>query len=245
MINKFTQDHQSAQAKYNHTKFNGTTSLIPGTFHLGSSLLIASAIVLSPILPAQSEQLEAKDLEVESLTTEIETSQRKREKVKTAPQFAEKGYKSWYIQGAAATTLDGLEEDTRVFGLAGVGLSEFLFNRHSINLEFNTLYFAQPGENAVGFNLNGMFRWHFAKRENWSIFFDSGAGILVTTNDVPRGAAAFNFTPQLGGGASFKLKNDRQLLVGLRWHHISHAETFGNNPGRDSLQGFVRLDFPR
>ena len=240
MINKFTQNRQSKQ-----TKSNRTNNLIPGTFHFWSILLVASAIALSPISPAQSQQLEAKDLEPESLETEIEAEQRKTTEQETAPQFAEKGYKSWYIQGAAATTLDGREEDTRVFGLAGIGLSEFLFNRHSINLEFNTLYFAQPGENAVGFNLNGMFRWHFAKRENWSIFFDSGAGILVTTNDVPRGAAAFNFTPQLGGGASIRLKNDRHLLVGLRWHHISHAETFGNNPGRDSLQGFVRLDFPR
>lgn len=228
MINKFTQDRPITGTQSNQNK-----SFLSRKFHL---LLIASAIALSPILPSQAEQLKAQDLEPESWETET---------VETTPAFTEKGYKSWYIQGAAATTLDGREEDTRVFGLVGAGLSEFLFNRHSINLEFNTLYFAQPGENAVGFNLNGMFRWHFAKRENWSIFFDSGAGILITTNDVPRGAAAFNFTPQLGGGASIKLKNDRHLLVGLRWHHISHAETFGNNPGRDSLQGYVRLDLPR
>ena len=240
MIYKFTQDRQDKQ-----TKSNRTNNLISGTFHFGSLFLFAFAIALSPILPAQSEQLEAKDLKQNHLKTEIETSQRETEEVETTPQFAEKGYKSWYIQGSAATTLDKREEDPRRFGLVGIGLSEFLFNRHSINLEVNTLYFDQPGENAVGLNLNGMFRWHFAKRENWSIFFDSGAGILVTTNDVPRQAAAFNFTPQLGGGASFKLKNNRHLFVGLRWHHISHAETFGRNPGRDSLQGYVRLDLPR
>ncbi len=240
MIDKFSQDHNSQKIKSNRI-----TSLMPGALQFTSLLLAAFAIALSPILPARSEQLEINDLEPNNLDTEVENNYGETEQITTNPQFAEKGYKTWYIQGSAATTLDGLEEDPRRFGLVGVGLSEFLFNRHSINLGVNTLYFDQPGENAVGFNLNGMFRWHFAKRENWSIYFDSGAGILITTNDVPRRAAAFNFTPQLGGGASIKLKNDRHLLVGLRWHHISHAETFGNNPGRDSLQGYVRLDLPR
>ena len=195
-------------------------------------LLLTSIVALCPVMKAQGNPL----------TQEEETRDREKEE---NPSFGEKGYKTWYFQGAAATTLDNNEPDPRRFGFVGVGISEFLFNRHSINLEFNTIYFDQPGENAVGFNLNLLGRWHFIKKENWTTYIDGGAGVMGTTNDVPRQAAGFNFTPQVGGGFSLKLKEDRFLLFGLRWHHISHAELFGRNPGRDSILGYVRLDLPR
>ena len=191
------------------------------------------------IVPAVDAQTETPEFPIEAEETE-ET-----EETETDPRFGEKGYKTWYLQGAAATTLDNQEPDPRRFGFVGIGISEFLFNRHSINLEFNTIYFDQPGENAVGFNLNLLGRWHFIKQDNWTIYFDGGAGVMGTTNDVPRRAAGFNFTPQVGGGASIQLKEGQNLLFGLRWHHISHADTFGRNPGRDSLMGYIRLDMPR
>ena len=191
-------------------------------------------LLLSPVLVLSSTM----NVLAEPTAQEIEIEE-------SAIEFTDKGYKTWYLQGGAATTLDNQEPDPRRFGFVGVGISEFLFNRHSINFEFNTIYFDQPGENAVGFNLNLLMRWHFVKQENWTLFVDGGAGVMGTTNDVPRRAAGFNFTPQVGGGASIKLNEDQNLLFGLRWHHISHADTFGANPGRDSLMGYVRLDMPR
>jgi lipid A 3-O-deacylase len=38
--------------------------------------------------------------------------------------------------------------------------------------------------------------------------------------------------------------NDVRLLVGARWHHISNANLYRDNPGRDSLMGYVGLSFP-
>lgn len=196
--------------------------------------LITSIIALSPVTQAQNP------VEKPSEINREETP-----KTPKTPSFGERGYKTWYIQGAAATTLDNQESDPRRFGFVGVGLAKFFANRHSVNLEFNTIYFDQPGENAVGFNLALLGRWHFIKQENWTMYFDGGAGVMGTTNDVPRQAAGFNFTPQVGGGFSIKLNQEQNLLFGLRWHHISHADTFGKNPGRDSLMGYVRLDLPR
>lgn len=159
--------------------------------------------------------------------------------------FGTKGQKHWYVQGAAATTLDRNESNPQRFILGGAGLSKFLFNGHSINLELNTIYFEQPDNNALGLNLALLMRWHFVRQTNWSLFIDGGAGVMGTTNDVPSRGASFNFTPQAGGGVSFKLNNEQRLLVGLRWHHISHADLFGANPGRDSLMGYVGLKLPR
>lgn len=168
--------------------------------------------------------------------------------LKSAPfkvTFGDKGQKYWYVQGAVATTLDREEAFPQRFVLAGAGLSKFLFDGHSINLELNSIYFSQPDDDALGLNLALLMRWHFLRKSNWSLFVDGGAGVMGTTSDVPTKGASFNFTPQAGAGVSIKLKEQRQLMLGLRWHHISHADLFGANPGRDSLMGYVGIQFPR
>ena len=159
--------------------------------------------------------------------------------------FGTKGQEHWYIQGAFATTLDRQESDPRRFGLVGVGISKFLFDSHSINLELNTIYFSQPGDDALGLNLALLMRWHFVRKSNWSLYIDGGAGVMGTTSDVPEAGASFNFTPQVGAGTTIKLNNRQRLMLGLRWHHISHADLFGANPGRDSIMGYVGLKLPR
>ena len=97
----------------------------------------------------------------------------------------------------------------------------------------------------VGLNLALLMRWHFIRKRDWSTFVDAGAGVMGTTSDVPSRGASFNFTPQAGAGVSIQLKEQRRLLLGLRWHHISHADLFGANPGRDSIMGYVGINFPR
>ncbi|ELS00394.1 Lipid A 3-O-deacylase (PagL) [Xenococcus sp. PCC 7305] len=173
----------------------------------------------------------------EHTTTELEQDE--------PPTFGKRGEKRWYFQGAFATTLDDNESDPRRFGLVGAGLSQFFINGHSVNLELNSIYFNQPGDDALGLNLNLIMRWHFVRQQNWSLYLDGGAGILGTTNDVPTDAASFNFTPQVGGGATIGLADQKRLMLGLRWHHISHADLFENNPGRDSILGYVGLNFSR
>ena len=202
--------------------YHGITLLLTVWFILRSHCASATAI----------EQLQADSDNIQS-ERDIE------------PTFATKGQEHWYIQGAFATTLDRQESDPRRFGLVGAGISKFLFDRHSINLELNTIYFNQPGNDALGLNLALLMRWHFIRKSNWSLYIDGGAGVMGTTSDVPRSGASFNFTPQAGAGTTIKLNEQQRLMLGLRWHHISHADLFGANPGRDSIMGYVGLKLPR
>jgi len=156
-----------------------------------------------------------------------------------SPEFGDAGQDRWYVQGAGATTFEN------EFGMVGAGLSHFFINGHSVNLELNGMAFSQTGEDAVGANLALIMRWHFVREQNWSIYIDGGAGLLGTTNDVPSTGSSFNFTPQAGGGATVRLSDDRHLMMGLRWHHISNAELYEGNPGRDSIMGYVGVNFPR
>ena len=164
---------------------------------------------------------------------------------KPSSDYGAKGQKYWYLQGAGATTLDLKAAFPRRFGLAGVGLSKFVFEAHSINLELNTIYFNQPSDDALGLNLALLMRWHLVRQSNWTAFVDGGAGVMGTTSNVPSRGANFNFTPQAGAGFSLKLNEQKRLMLGLRWHHISHAYLFGDNPGRDSIMGYVGLQLPR
>jgi len=206
------------------------------TYH-GITLLISVLFVAWRSPMAQSVPLNNRQVESNEIA--------RKENAPVLKEFGTRGQKHWYIQGAAATTLDRNESSPSRFVLAGAGLSKFLFNGHSINLELNTIYFNQPDDDALGLNLSLLMRWHFLRKSNWSLFVDGGAGILGTTSDVPSRGASFNFTPQAGAGASIKLNNQKRLLLGLRWHHISHADLFGSNPGRDSLLGYVGLKLPR
>ncbi|MEM9217240.1 MAG: acyloxyacyl hydrolase [Cyanobacteria bacterium P01_F01_bin.150] len=158
-------------------------------------------------------------------------------------RFGDRGDNRWYVQAAAATTLD--DDEARRLGLVGAGLSHFFLNGHSINLELNGLAFDQTGDDAVGLNLNAMLRWHLHRADNWSVYVDGGAGLLGTTNDVPAAGSQLNFTPQVGAGATIRLKDEQRLMVGLRWHHISNADLYPPNPGRDSLYGYVGWNLPR
>jgi hypothetical protein len=46
-------------------------------------------------------------------------------------------------------------------------------------------------------------------------------------------AKHFAFQAQLGIGASYRLKNDRQILISISWKHFSNANLFSENDGID------------
>ncbi len=149
----------------------------------------------------------------------------------------------WTVQAGFGADVKG---DDNYLALGGVGLSYFLVDDLSLNFELNGFYVDQEGEDSspIGVNFNLLLRWHFFKRDSWTIYFDGGAGMLYTSDDVPDNGSSFNFTPQAGLGMSFALNEKARLLLGARWHHISNANTYDENPGRDSVQAYVGLSFP-
>ena len=129
--------------------------------------------------------------------------------------------------------------------IGGVGFSYFLEDNLSLDFEFNAAYFDQEvGDSEIGANFNLLLRWHFLPRDSWSLYIDGGAGMLLTTDDVPDDGSSFNFTPQAGLGASFDIGNNNRLMVGARWHHISNANLYDENPGRDSIVGYLAVSMP-
>lgn len=158
-----------------------------------------------------------------------------------APSFGAKD--SWRINFHAHVGEDVQAEENWQY-LAGVGFSYFVEDDLSLDFEFNGMFFDQEQEDGGGFNFNLLLRWHFLARENWSLYLDGGAGLLIGTSQVPDDGSNFNFTPQAGLGASFNVGDSNRLMLGARWHHISNANLFDDNPGRDSIVGYIALSMP-
>jgi hypothetical protein len=158
-----------------------------------------------------------------------------------APRYGREGSRRWRIHGAYGGSVQD-HDDT--FGLVGVGFSHFIADGISLDLEFNGMFFHQEIEDASGLNASLLFRWHFIRKRDWSMYLDGGAGVLWSTNDVPAQGSSFNFTPQAGLGFTFDMGADVRLILGGRWHHISNANLYSDNPGRDSFMGYVGVSFP-
>ena len=105
------------------------------------------------------------------------------------------------------------------------------------------VYTATGGGGSIGIT------WHFLEGRlgdrDWSIFADAGVGLLWTGDDLPPGGTRLNFTPRAGFGGTLGLDDRTRLTLGLRWFHVSNAQTGSDNPGIDALQlvGGVSLAF--
>ncbi len=125
--------------------------------------------------------------------------------------------------------------------------STFLVKDFELVLELGGWYFDQPGPEAVGANFNTIFRWHFLRIDDLTVFGDAGAGVLWSTHPTPIEGTKFNFTPRAGVGFTHALGDDgARFIMGVRWHHVSNARIQGsvNNPGRDGVHVYVGITFP-
>ena len=88
-----------------------------------------------------------------------------------------------------------------------------------------------------------LLRWHVYRAETWSVYLDGGCGLVYFAEDVPAGASRLDFSPQVGGGVTYSIAEDLRLMVGLRWYHLSNAQTNSTNPGVDMLEAYVGVTF--
>lgn len=156
-----------------------------------------------------------------------------------AKHFGQEGSWRFNVLLSYGDSLDDMSMVT-----AGVGVSWFFIENLSLDLQLGFLSASQPGPSARGVNVNVLLRWHFYTQPSWSLYLDGGAGLLKTNDDVPASGSSFNFTPQLGLGATFDIGRDWRVMVGVRWFHISNANLYDDNPGRDMLQLYAGLSIP-
>ena len=153
------------------------------------------------------------------------------------PSFAQAGTArySFGIVGA-----DNFDDITMV--LARVSIEMFVIDGVSVGVEGDVGYLGQSvGDDGFGGGVSIRARWHFLRREAWSMYADITAGIFQASVDIPAGSGQFKFYPQAGGGVSLRIGHDQRALFGARWCHLSNARTRSENTGMDGLQLYAML----
>lgn len=156
------------------------------------------------------------------------------------PVFGSEGSMRWNIHGGWGIDVHGSNQEV----MGGVGMQYFIVDGFAFAPELNLWGFFQTGPDAFGGSLDLMFEWHVIRQETWSLYGDFGIGLLGTTANVPYNGSEFNFTPQAGLGVTFDIGNNNRWYAGVRWHHISNASLYENNPGRDSVLLYTGINFP-
>jgi len=124
------------------------------------------------------------------------------------------------------------------------GISWFFVQNLSLDLQLEQWGISQDGPNAYAIGPALLLRWHFLAMDEWSLYADAGCGIIYATNPVPWDGSRFNFTPRVGIGASIAVGDRARIMTGVRWFHISNANTSTPNPGRDSMEIYAGLSLP-
>lgn len=156
------------------------------------------------------------------------------------PVFGAEGSMRWTIHGGWGIDVKGSNQEIQ----GGVGMQYFIVDGFAFAPEVNLWGFFQTGEDAFGGSLDLLFEWHFIRQTTWSLYGDFGIGLLGTTANVPYNGSEFNFTPQAGLGVTFDIGDNNRWYAGVRWHHISNASLYENNPGRDSILLYTGINFP-
>jgi len=160
----------------------------------------------------------------------------------TTPARAKFGAEGMLTFNAFADYANDFSSDS----MAGVqlGISWFFVDDLSLDVQLEQYGFFQTGEDAYAIGPALLLRWHFLSYETWSLYADAGCGVIYASNPVPFDGSRFNFTPRAGIGASFAITESARLMAGVRWFHVSNANTSTPNPGLNSLEIYAGISIP-
>jgi hypothetical protein len=121
----------------------------------------------------------------------------------------------------------------------GIGGGYHVLDGLSLNLELLGYVFDQGDHNPVAGGVNLLSRWHFLRSGPFSVYVDGAVGASYAERSVPENGTRYNFTPQAGGGMTFRIGNGTHLMAGGRFLHFSNAGLSENNPGTDLRMFYV------
>jgi len=174
------------------------------------------------------------------------------------------------LAGAQSTTLDdkpwdigvwfgggfsvpGGTADTQAVN-AGLRLGKILTGNHGSGFvrgnfewsaDFMPLYFVvQPAKNAYGAGFNPVnLKWNFTSASRAVPYVELGGGVLFTNTEVPASTSTTNFLTHAAFGLHILTQEKRALTFSVRYEHISNAGLTTPNPGVNTVQFTIGLNW--
>ena len=126
---------------------------------------------------------------------------------------------------------------------AGIRFTYFIEDALALSVGANFNHVSNEGASSDGPSVDVLLQWHFVRARKHSFFFDAGIGGFFGSNSVPPPGSRFNFTPQVGLGATYEISHKTRVIAGIKWYHLSNANTFEDNPGIDHALFYGGLSF--
>jgi lipid A 3-O-deacylase len=103
-----------------------------------------------------------------------------------------------------------------------------------------------PARNAFGEAFNPVnLKWNFTQYERSIPFLELGGGVLFTNHQVPLNTSHVNFITHGAFGFQFFNNERRALTASVRYEHISNAGLTVPNPGINTVQFLIGLNWFR
>lgn len=143
-------------------------------------------------------------------------------------------------------SVPGGTEDTQVFNvgarvgkvLTGEHLGGFLRGQFEWSGDLMPLYYVvQPAKNAYGAAFNPVnLKWNFTSSPKIIPYLELGGGVLFTSTEVPAATSTVNFLTHAAFGLHFFQKPKHAFTLATRYEHISNAGLSSPNPGVNTVQ---------
>jgi len=154
-------------------------------------------------------------------------------------------------------SVPGGTKDTQAIN-AGVRLGKVLTDDHGRgflrgNFEWSAdliplYYFRQPtpSQNAIGEGFNPLnLKWNFTSSPRVVPFLELGGGVLFTNHAVPANTSHVNFLTHGTLGFQFFNNDRRALMANVQFQHISNAGLTSPNPGINTVQFQIGVNWFR
>jgi hypothetical protein len=129
------------------------------------------------------------------------------------------------------------------FGTVGVGY--YIWDNFGLNIEAAGYNISQQRQDAAAFGADFLLRHHLVNFTGGTMFVDFGVGVFEADRRVPAGGTDLNFTTRVGVGATLRLTDSTDLLLGTLYMHLSNARQEGpaRNPSINAIEGYMGLLF--
>jgi hypothetical protein len=152
---------------------------------------------------------------------------------------------TWDLEAAGSFAWEFYPYDHEKIATGSAGVGYYLADNFAATLTVPVSHVRQSTHDATMPGLDLTLRYHFFQREKFTLFTDLSGGLAQATHIVPPGGTYFNFTAQLGLGATWRVADQVDVFAGVHYFHLSNAAIRGinHNPDLNAVQPYVGVMF--
>ena len=152
---------------------------------------------------------------------------------------------TWDVEARGSYAWEFYPYDHEKLATGSVGIGYCLADNFSATLSVPVSHVHQFTHDATMVGLDLSLRYHFLQTNRFTLFTDLTGGLAQSNRIVPPGGTYFNFTAELGLGATYRLSNQFYLVGGLHYFHLSNAAIHGinHNPDLNAAQPYLGVMF--